>query len=96
MVKKVIDHVGLGELLAESEEKERNVDKVGLGYHRIVKPKQREHSVRHFFKKKFTFNAISVIRVVTTLRFHFPKVRMTEFNKTISKWWRVCQKVTLT
>lgn len=45
----------LGEHLAEilvsqSEVKERNVFKVRLGYHRMVKPKQREHGIRQTFK----------------------------------------------
>lgn len=37
-------------LVSQSEVKERNVFKVGLGYHRMVKPKQREHGIRQTFK----------------------------------------------
>lgn len=54
-LREVIDHEELGEHLAEilvsrSEVKERNVYKVGLGYHRMVKPKQREHGSRKTYK----------------------------------------------
>lgn len=54
-LREVIDHVVLGEHLAEilvsqSEVKERNVYKVGLSYHRIVKPEQRKHGIRQTFK----------------------------------------------